>query len=255
MKKEKRILDINNLVFSKSDIKLIAEIFNEEYQKEKDNNPYCNFDFEVKCYDQTSYGTDNLDLLEEGGEFDIKSIYFINLLFRGSDKRMEFGLNKENVYRSNQLSIEGNDADWVAGRFSDFEKVIKSVKPQQSKVKKYSFSLKLIFVSLFYLTIFYILDTLINKFFSLHTTPRLSMEDIMAIYLNLYIFCIGSSLGIAFYLSGNITSWVLDLWPDIEFDFGPEHLKIEKLRRKRIWIVISITIIPFIISILVNILT
>ena len=46
-----------------------------------------------------------------------------------------------------------------------------------------------------------------------------------------------------------IRNWLLNLWPVIEFDFGPEHMKVEKLRRLRISIVFSTAIIPIVIAI------
>lgn len=38
--------------------------------------------------------------------------------------------------------------------------------------------------------------------------------------------------------------WLLELWPDVEFDFGLEHLKLEKMRRQRLWLVFSLVGIP-----------
>ena len=48
----------------------------------------------------------------------------------------------------------------------------------------------------------------------------------------------------AFYLR----NWLLSLWPTIEFDFGPEHLNIEKSRRNRILVFITFAVIPIVLT-------
>jgi len=53
--------------------------------------------------------------------------------------------------------------------------------------------------------------------------------------------------------ASEVRRWLLNLWPEIELDFGPEHLKVEKLRRLRISIVFSIAIIPIILTIVYDI--
>ncbi len=43
-----------------------------------------------------------------------------------------------------------------------------------------------------------------------------------------------------------LTTWLGNLWPAIEFAFGPDHLRLEEVRRKRIFAFLAYIIVPLI---------
>ncbi len=53
--------------------------------------------------------------------------------------------------------------------------------------------------------------------------------------------------------AGSLTRWILSSWPNIELDFGADHLKLEKQRRKRIYLLLTIVIVPITISVILDI--
>jgi len=44
-----------------------------------------------------------------------------------------------------------------------------------------------------------------------------------------------------------------DLWKEIEFDFGPEHMNLDKVKRKYLITFVTIVALPFLISIICKI--
>jgi hypothetical protein len=47
-----------------------------------------------------------------------------------------------------------------------------------------------------------------------------------------------------------VRSWLLAMWPSIEFDFGLQHLQREKIRRRRLAAVFVLIIVPIFASFL-----
>ena len=50
-----------------------------------------------------------------------------------------------------------------------------------------------------------------------------------------------------------VRRWFLSMWPDIEFDFGLDHLNREKVQRLRIKIVATLTILPILTGIIADV--
>ena len=144
----------------------------------------------------------------------------------------------------NTLTVQGNDANWVNGTFNKLKDIIDSARPQNNWIIKHK--------TLFWCILTFGLGVLIYSWWGLvmrsFIVPDLkenvrneAEKAFVALLTTLwFIGCVG-----ALYLR----DWVLELWPKIELDFGPEHLKTEKMRRNRIMLVISMFVIPFLLSI------
>ena len=50
-----------------------------------------------------------------------------------------------------------------------------------------------------------------------------------------------------------VRRWFLNLWPSIELDIGPEHFKIEKQKRKKLYAVAVLVIFPIVTALLYDI--
>lgn len=47
-----------------------------------------------------------------------------------------------------------------------------------------------------------------------------------------------------------LQEWIFKLWPSVEFDFGPEHQKLEKLRRFRMGLILTVAIAPLLVNLI-----
>ncbi len=234
---ETRDKKIFNKIFTKKDIERVWEIFSLNFNESKIKND-ASLKMRITCLDETQYETDGDELLKEGDIFDIKKIKTLGLQYSryNENKRIEFNLKEGNNSEYNNLVVRGDDKNWVAGTFSKIEDLIKSVRPQNIWCIKHKISIIIIvtfiFSNVFLLAINYFHPSYIGNFES----SVISIGQYMAGLLYTLFF--------ALLLATTVVDWLIKLWPDIEFDFGPEHEKRQKNKRSRIYIFFTIIGLP-----------
>lgn len=254
--KERKGLPIENKVFSKKDIITLSKLFHTQYENAIKKGHRCSICYKMaSSVDMASYESESLDLFKDDGIIDTKKISSIEMSFDNYTVNQYINLSIEHKGSYHDgLIIEGSDKNWVAGTLTTFTDIINSIKPQTHWCIKYKtflwhlLSLSIgfiIFYPLYFLTMPYIIKTLstsdniiaINNSFKEHQSSNLFI-----------LYCLSSSWLIGYPWAKNAISWLLELWPKIEFDFGPEHMKNEKEKRNRLnlilSIVLSIVIIP-----------
>jgi hypothetical protein len=166
----------------------------------------------------------------------------------------------EGSHYSNELSVRGNDRDWVQGTFSSLKEVIDATRPQDNLILKHK-QIVLHVIAIGVGTLVYmVLNFLIFRHFPYDATkiPTNILTALLDFYRSnrfLYyaIFYLVSVflmwLEGMFTLAYPVYYWLMKLWPEIEFDFGPEHMNKHKIRRHRIWIIASLVLIPILVNI------
>lgn len=160
------------------------------------------------------------------------------------------------INKQSRLTISGTDSDWVTARFTQIKELIDTVKIQESwfidNIKLITHVAAICFGHI----ALSIATPILELFITPIENPSESLQITRVFFSNnplmkglLYLLLIWIS-GMSFSLI--FRDWLLKLWPKIEFDFGPEHLKIIKLRRIRIYQACTIVIIPVLISFLIN---
>ena len=157
-----------------------------------------------------------------------------------------FGFEKGSIYltikhgRNFYLSVEGPE-DWVNTIYQSIEDMIINWEPQNSLTNKY---FPPIVVSIFVIFLFIIAWIYIQINTILHiTTTSLSEVSILLLFISI--------IGWSFLITITIGSEIKNLYPPIEFNFGPKHLQIEAKRRNKIYTILAVIIIPFIISLII----
>jgi hypothetical protein len=51
-----------------------------------------------------------------------------------------------------------------------------------------------------------------------------------------------------FWGASSVHRWLLEMWPNIEFNFGLPHLQTEKVRRERLYSVWALIVLPIVAS-------
>jgi hypothetical protein len=262
MEKEARSVKITWRVFTKTDIRRIAKVLNEAFQNAKKNKHHSSIAFRLYCQGGISYESDSINILDDGGPLDIKRTQTIQITFYDyeTERNIDFSIREGNYY-GGELSVRGTDKNWVQGNFTTLQEIIDSIKPQENVILKYKNIVFHIIAfgtgSLFYL----LLNFLIFQHIPIpNRTIEISSEFLKSVFLflkaNLWILYL--ILVFLLWFEGVVTfayplhKWLLELWPEIEFDFGPDHLNKNKIRRQRIWIVASLVIIPIAVNIFTN---
>jgi hypothetical protein len=263
---EKRSIAIRNKIFEKKDIKKMEKFFINEWEKDHDNNrndpdPFY-FNFAIRCQDETSYSSQSLEIFDDDSIIDMKQVDKITMHFRGNStvNDMALGLNSYCTCNTcNQFEISGKDGNWVKAKFSEFQEIINSIKPQESFYQKcYSIINIILSISLFffvYQTFSYFMAVLTLDDQSSNSFPEYLncvivqrekfMDTKVSIFLAVTIAATFSIIG-----TKSVEESTKKLYPSIEFDFGPDHMNIVKQRKKQISLILSLIIVPFLISLL-----
>ena len=251
---ETRRFDIRQKIFTKIDFLNIGKLFLSEYSSAQKNENHASIAFRVSCADGTSYESETIELFDDGGILDLKRINTLEITFHNYtlESYMNISVVRGGGY-SDVLIIRGKDQNWVNGIFTRLKEIIDSLKPQDNFIIRHKTALLHIIAFGTGILIFSILWLIWYRHIEPVKNPSETVKTIRSFFkthpyfeksIELFLFWF---LGIPW--APYIRSWLLTLWPSIEFDFGPEHLKIEKLRRVRIALVFSIAIIPIVLLI------
>ena len=190
---------------------------------------------------------------------DTKKTISIEMRYRDikQDKSVDLSLFHGSTNFEN-LIIEGDDRNWVHGTFNKIDEQTKACKPQVNFIIKKPLIVTHIIALGLGIIITNILFAIIDVFRGpvpyipeWAKAPNAIVQELDYLRILILIFLYWF-MGLMPALS--VTEWILKLWPSIEFDFGPSHLKYEKSRRLKFTIIITLIIIPIIVSIIVEIL-
>jgi hypothetical protein len=245
---ETREYHFTDKIFSLADVVKIAKIFDREKPQE-DTAGYISY--KIECTDNTSYESDILAIFDEDSSTSHKSIRELQLVINiRNGSRIVFRLTS--AYERGELRVSGDNKDWVVGRFAEIKELIDSVQKQENWLIKYE---KLV-LHLSSICIGIIPFYLIQSYLSLFNTPSEPSENLlklssfltdnpwMKILLYIFMFWL-----FGYVLASTLLRWVMKLWPKLEFDFGPEHLKIAKNRRKRLGVLLMAVILPILLTV------
>lgn len=246
-------IQIKNKVFTKNDIFLLSKVFQDEHDK-NNQDEYKNLTYTLKCDFENEHQFNSLDELKNSNKLDLKKVSVIEIeLYTHHTENINLSIEHiidDSIH--NKIIVKGPNELLVNGLIGKFSEILESVRPQKTLLNEYENSfLGLVAVAIGYIIIFII------AFFINNPNPPIQEAEtsvfLKAIENNLILeYAVKISvywfIGITFAII--IKEKSLKLWPSIEFDFGPEHLKKEKKKRNVYIFIITILIIPFLINLL-----
>ncbi|MEN6314410.1 MAG: hypothetical protein ABFD25_09210 [Clostridiaceae bacterium] len=256
--KESRRYFIENKIFNKIDLKNIANIILKEYSNSKRGERNASIQYTINCFDNSTYESDSLSIVEEGGIIDIKKVSSIEYTY------FDFKINRHILFyitegsNNSYVKISGDDSGWVNKVFTNLTDYINSIKPQENWVIKYKKILRQIIAlglgKIFNAIITYIMLLFVqpieNPSEKILQIRKLILDNLLLFYF-IYQWVLPWIVGLSW--TPLIFDSISKLWPKIEFDFGPEHLKEFKNRRKKVNIFITLVMIPSIIMIVYDV--
>jgi len=241
MIKEAKTIIIDRKIFTKEDLKSISKIFINENQSSTEKGNSITLKFTYNFIDNTSIESISLKAFEEHGLLDMKKSSQIDFTFfdHSDDKYMNFNITHGNN-GSNRIIIRGTGETWTRHITTLFNDELEALKPQSNFTKHNNLIAVGLSIIISFIIGFYSFKILgkpiITKIFNNTTSSEFTM-------LMSPIWFIGSVI------AWPLMTWLTKLWPSIEFDFGPEHMRLEKKKKNRLWIVFSVFIVPIIIAI------
>lgn len=247
---------VENKVFKKSDvirlIKLISSGHQKKSSKDLINPTYTNIELlmhDGNTYTSEEYSSDDID-----GVLETKRLKSISLSFRSRETESTVSIKlTDSKYGLNYFSVESNDNSWFRAKKDEIKEWLDSVETQNNIILNHTkivetilrFWLGYAFLLCIFLTIH-----LMYGFADIELPPT-DKESVNYKFVDTYYIPIMALLS---YVAGLlpadfIMEKVKNLWPSIEFNFGPDHLNKIKKNRIKLGYLISALVIPVILII------
>ena len=140
--------------------------------------------------------------------------------------------------------MSGNDTAWVDATFVELERVIMAARPQLDVLRKYRWALSIPLAFVVGYSWFVSID-LILRFLNLEVSSTTGWPTYFNEHPEVKYLTLVALWGLPYYyMAWSILGWIGSLWPDVEFDFGPEHLKINKKIRGRLTLLCRLILLP-----------
>lgn len=211
-----------------------------------------NFNMELPTVTVSSAGSLNTeadsDAIFDNDVIDLQKSLSINLRYANykSGKSVSAGFREgdEGLILNSSFSVSGNDPAWVDATFADMDRIVDSIRPQSTAFKRF----RPLITTLLAFSIGWSTQLIWGLLLpdSVYSGPPPSWVIFLrhhlafAYAIEVVITYVGGIIPAMF-----VSSWVARLWPSIEFDFGPEHLKQTKRVRARLSTVAALLLLPF----------
>jgi hypothetical protein len=257
-----RKIPITDRVFTLRDLVKIASIFKERSEEALRLDEDFNVTYTVYFSDDSTIESKSLDILDEKFLIGPARPTDVRFTFRNytSSNYLSFRLSHgSSSYSSgNMAEISSEDTAWLGQNFLDIKESIETAKPQTFWfIKHPTLLLNLIALGIgsSYLLFTELIIEVLFNYIRLETVIQPLSEsspwrEVLLLSLPfLYIFwwlwawLLGHFTG-----AYTVRRWLLDLWPNIEFDFGANHLLTEKARRSRFALVLTLITVPIVVN-------
>ena len=175
-----------------------------------------------------------------------ESIIFSYSIYRPIAKSIRIKLSEgSGLFSPGSFSVSGDNSAWVDATFVELERLFDSVTPQSIWFGKYRGYIRTVVA----MCIGYTWGKFMALMAPSSTDPDPAWLKFLHAHPPLLIFVtalMAFIIGIA--PASILVDWVSKLWPDIEFDFGPEHLKQQKNVRARLGVVGGLIVLPILLE-------
>lgn len=248
-------LKISEVVIKPENIREISEIVYKEYSQDLKKDQNISVEFILKSSDNTQYESGDINIFSEGGILDSRRIIAIDMRYYNysEDKRISIDLEHATSKwgGGNEVIISGRDEIWANGILKLIESSISDWKKQENRPYKYKLPLTIIFaigIGLLYLNFLDIIFSYVIVTTSISPKPQWAIE-LRPIILLIYY---SSGFFVGYWPASYIVDKICKLYPYVEFILGPEHSHMEKKRRANLYKIVSLGVIPLVISLIIE---
>lgn len=269
--KEKREIQIDNKIFSRSDLAGLLGMFiaqsNEILEKSKElrrqdliregwsetniRDGYINTSYSgitLTSSDNSNYTYSLEESQEALKTLDEKIITEIELQFNEKVSETRFIVRLRHSFTklgSSYVLAEGRDSDWLSETTKSFGDLLLSCRNQSVFVQKFRIPIVVTIVGL--------LSFLLVNFIKFFIKTEVSFHKIVANIFNddlIYYIIIFALVSVTPAIL--IYRWLRKLYPDVELQTGPNSGKLQKERRNKIILLILAIVVPVVISFLIK---
>lgn len=261
---------VKQKVFDQNDVLRFIEVIHSNFEKKSKNNE---FKIELQVTDNSSYEfTNEYDREKIETILNTKRIVFVGIWYKkhtsipkmnselsvsishgGQWDYSGFGGYFYHLRGDNSISITSDDETWYNAKFAELKECLDDTKDQTNPYLKHRSIIKpLVAIAMGYVVVAILVAfASYIDLFQIDSTPSTKWENFLYTY-KIPVTLVVSWL-VGFVVSIGFIDKLDSLWPNIEFNFGPKHLNINRLRRQ-IWAYIVTTLgfaaLPYIFDVL-----
>ena len=248
-------LKMSEIVIKPENIRVLAEKVYEKYRRDLERNQNVSVNFILKGFDGTQYESENIDIFSVGGILDTRRVIAIEMNYYNhtEDKRISIDLEHTTIDYgiTNVAVISGRDEIWANGFLKSLEDIISNWEKQVSWPYRYKWPLIILFAIGIGLLFLNFIDFVFSCVMVIHPISPKPQWAIDLLPLIIFIYYLSGFL-FGLWPGSYIVGMIQKLYPYIEFRSGPEHTHIEARRRIMLYKIISIGLIPLIISLIIE---
>ena len=199
----------------------------------------------IASADSLTTETDN-EVIFDNDVLDLQKSLSID--FRYSNYRngrsIRVGLKEGNsIWSHSSFSVSGEDTGWVDAAFADLTRIFGAVRPQSDIFKRFRWLAAVVLATAIGYSVAVVMSLFIPT--DTHETIPAWVQYVKFHPPLRYLVKYAADCLIGSLPAWLVINWIGRLWPSIEFDFGPEHLKQRKQLRARLGVVAGLLLLPF----------
>jgi len=256
-------IPIDGRVFTKDDIRMLAQVLWQLYEEAKRTSKEdggIRVKYSIAFEDDSTFSGGYRDVFADGEWIDLKRANEIRMYFedRTSNREVDLIIVAGNGRRSS-LTVEGPDQEWAGGIARHLQTIIESAKPQPIWVSRYvAYNVPFIIgVAVSYWVgrvgtrLLIMLLNSVGWHKAGYRMQEIAAENTVDTAMAIFVLGIICIMPVAFFLA----TLLYKLWPSIEFNFGPEHMRMEGQRRRKIGWFIAFIVIPIVTGVVTDLIT
>jgi hypothetical protein len=172
------------------------------------------------------------------------------------DKKISVSLEEQHrgSWHDSAITVSGADAQWVDQAFADLERLFAAARPQSQLLAR----IRWIIIIPAAIAIAYSWTVVLSQNITLllpEAATRSPPSWIAQFFGAHRLFLYGVFLGLFglpwLFLARQLVGWVEQLWPTVEFDFGPDHRRTRRKKvRVRLAVIITLLTLPIVIALI-----
>jgi len=244
----------------------IGRLFIDQHSQSVANGSRCQFRATIKSEDETVYQSDSLELLDATSDALLKRPVFVEMAYTDytTSRNLRFNITQGGSH-SDRISADG-EPSWVRDTFVQLQDRINAAAPTSQWVTKHPYIVRTLAKLGLGSIVWLPWNWLFSQMFSLLPPPSaellagLKSSSVAAIlsWRPTFLMVDFVLTWINRWLLGNavwvfVSEWFYRAYPDVDLDFGPEHLKREKMQRHRVGFLAITVALPLVVAVLYDV--
>jgi hypothetical protein len=230
-------------------------------QREVAKGDHVKKQYEVRFSDNTRFESDTPEVFQEESLTAYGRPVAIEMAYRNytHDRYISVSLSHGDSSYRNEATVSAGEPAWVNANFQSLQDILNRAKSQKVWVRRHQRLLLHLIAfgigSTFFLTLDLFFGLASKMGWHLFSQPPPSWLQGLSAWpwfrpaLFLWDWFMRWLIGLSWGASA-VRRWLLEMWPSIEFDFGPPHLQVEKVKRQRLASVFILIVVPIFTSLL-----